>query len=166
MAQITLHGNPINTNGELPQIGEQAKNFELIAQDMSRVNLDKYKGSRVVLNIFPSIDTGICALSVKHFNQAAAKLENTKILCVSRDTPMAQGRFCGAEGTDQVETLSDLATGDFGKDYGIQIVDGPLKSFTGRAVIVLDENHKVTYTELVPEIAQEPNYEAALSSLS
>ncbi|MFT7419943.1 MAG: thiol peroxidase [Arcticibacterium sp.] len=166
MAQITLHGNPINTNGELPQIGEQAKNFELIAQDMSRVNLDKYKGSRVVLNIFPSIDTGICALSVKHFNQAAAKLENTKILCVSRDTPMAQGRFCGVEGTDQVETLSDLATGDFGKDYGIQIVDGPLKSFTGRAVIVLDENHKVTYTELVPEIAQEPNYEAALSSLS
>ncbi|MCL4134608.1 UNVERIFIED_CONTAM: hypothetical protein GTU68_026825 [Idotea baltica] len=166
MAQITLQGNTINTNGELPQVGDQAKNFELIAQDMSRVSLDKYKGSRVVLNVFPSIDTGICALSVKHFNQAAANLDNTKILCISRDTPMAQGRFCGAEGTDKVETLSDVATGAFSNDYGVQIVDGPLKSFSGRAVIVLDENHKVAYTELVPEIVQEPNYEAALKVLS
>jgi thiol peroxidase len=166
MAKITIHGNPINTNGELPLIGEQAKNFELIAHDMSRVNLDKYKGSRLVLNVFPSIDTGICAASVRHFNKSAGELKNTKILCISRDTPMAQARFCGAEGVKNVELLSDVATGDFSKDYGLQVVDGPLKDFSSRAVIVLDENHKVTYTEQVPEIAQEPNYEAAMKVLA
>lgn len=166
MAQITLKGTPINTNGKLPQIGEQAKDFELIAQDMSRANLDKYKGSRVVLNVFPSLDTGICATSVREFNKVAGDLDNTKILCISRDTPMAQGRFCGAEGIENVETLSDFANGSFGKDYGLEIVDGPLKDFSSRAVIVLDENHKVVYTEQVPEIVQEPNYEAALKVLA
>jgi thiol peroxidase len=166
MAQITLGGKPINTIGELPKVGEQAKDFELIAKDMSRVNLDKYKGSKLLLNIFPSLDTGICAMSVKHFNKAAAELENTKVLCISRDTPMAQARFCGAEGLDNVETLSDLGTGQFGIDYGLRVIDGPMKDFNSRVVIVLDENHKVVYTEQVPEIAQEPNYEAALKVLA
>ncbi len=166
MAQITLGGNPIHTIGNLPQNGEQAKDFELIAKDMSRVSLDKFKGSRVILNVFPSLDTSTCGLSVKHFNQAASDLENTKILCISRDTPMAQGRFCGAEGIENVVMLSDVATGDFGKDYGLQVIDGPLKDFNSRVVIILDESHKVIYSEQVPEIAQEPNYEAALKVLS
>ena len=166
MAQITLGGKPTNTIGELPQIGEQAKDFELIAKDMYRVGLDNYKGSRLILNVFPSLDTRTCALSVRHFNKVASELDNTKILCISRDTPIAKTRFCGAEGIDKVETLSDMATGQFGIDYGLRVIDGPMKDFNSRVVIILDENHKVVYTEQVPEVSQEPNYDAALEALA
>jgi thioredoxin-dependent peroxiredoxin len=166
MAQITLVGKPIHTIGELPQIGEQAKDFELIAKDLSRVNLGKYKGSKLLLNIFPSLDTGTCAMSVRNFNKAAAELENIKVLCISRDTPFAQARFCGAEGLENVETLSDMATGQFGIDYGLRLIDSPMKDFNSRVVIILDENHKIIYTEQVPELSHEPNYEAALKVLA
>jgi len=165
MATITFKGNPVQTSGELPTVGSQAPDFALVAADLSTVTLDTYKGSKVVLNIFPSIDTGICALSVKAFNQAAAKLDNTKVLCISRDLPFAQARFCGAEGTENVITLSDFVAGDFSKDYGLLMLDGPLKNLSSRVVIVLDEQGKVTYAEQVADIVQEPNYDAALASL-
>ena len=166
MAQITLGGKPIHTIGELPKIGEKAKDFELIAKDMSRVNIEKYKGYRLLLNIFPSLDTSTCSNSVRQFNKAAAALENTKVLCISRDTPFAQARFCGAEGLDNVETLSDMATGQFGIDYGLRLIDSPMKDFNSRVVIILDENHQVIYSEQVPELSHEPNYEAALKALA
>lgn len=165
MAQITLKGNAINTSGNLPNIGDSAANFDLIRNDLSKVNLDNFKGQKVVLNIFPSIDTGTCAQSVREFNKQASNLINTKVLCISRDLPFAQARFCGAEGIENVETLSDFATGDFGKNYGLEIIDGPLANLHSRAVVVLDENGKVTYTEQVPEIVDEPNYEAVLKVL-
>ncbi len=165
MAQITLKGNPINTVGELPQIGTQAKDFQLVKTDLSVASLSDYKGSRVVLNIFPSIDTGTCATSVRKFNEKASSLENTKVLCISRDLPFAQNRFCGAEGLENVVNLSDFKDNSFGNSYGLSIVDGPLAGLHSRAVIVLDENGVVKYTELVPEIVDEPNYEAALASL-
>lgn len=166
MAQITLKGNAINTSGNLPQIGQAAANFDLVKNDLSKVNLDNYKGQKVVLNIFPSIDTGTCAASVRKFNQEAANLKNTKVLCISRDLPFAQARFCGAEGLNNVETLSDFATGDFGKNYGLDIIDGPLANLHSRAVVVLDEQGNVTYTEQVPEIVDEPNYDAVLKVLA
>lgn len=166
MAQITIQGNTINTSGSLPNVGDVAKDFELIKSDLSPVKLSDYKGQRVVLNIFPSVDTGICAQSVREFNKKAADLTNTKVLCISRDLPFAQARFCGAEGIENVETLSDFATGDFGKNYGLDIVDGVFANLHSRAVIVLDEQGVVTYTEQVPEIAQEPNYEAAMKVLA
>ncbi|SOE23591.1 thiol peroxidase (atypical 2-Cys peroxiredoxin) [Spirosomataceae bacterium TFI 002] len=166
MAQITLKGNAINTSGNLPEIGQAAANFDLVKNDLSKVNLDNYKGQKVVLNIFPSIDTGTCAASVRKFNQEAANLNNTKVLCISRDLPFAQARFCGAEGLNNVETLSDFATGDFGKNYGLDIIDGPLANLHSRAVVVLDEQGNVTYTEQVPEIVDEPNYDAVLKVLA
>ncbi len=165
MAQITLKGNPINTVGELPQIGTQAKDFQLVKTDLSVASLSDYKGSRVVLNIFPSIDTGTCATSVRKFNEKASSLENTKVLCISRDLPFAQNRFCGAEGLENVVNLSDFKDNSFGNTYGLSIVDGPLAGLHSRAVVVLDENGIVKYTEQVPEIVDEPNYEAALASL-
>lgn len=165
MAQITLKGNPINTVGELPQVGTQAKDFQLIKTDLSVSSLADYKGSRIVLNIFPSVDTSTCATSVRKFNEKASSLENTKVLCISRDLPFAQNRFCGAEGLENVVNLSDFKDNSFGNSYGLSIIDGPLAGLHSRAVIVLDENGVVKYTELVPEIVDEPNYEAALASL-
>jgi len=165
MATITLKGNKIHTSGNLPKIGEQAKSFTLVKSDLSKVSLDNFKGSKVILNIFPSIDTGTCAASVRQFNKEAASLNNTKVLCISRDLPFAQARFCGAEGIENVITLSDFATGKFGKDYGLEISDGPLANLHSRAVIIVDENGKVIYTEQVPEIVDEPNYKKALSNL-
>ncbi|HQV37193.1 MAG TPA: thiol peroxidase [Flavobacterium sp.] len=165
MASITLGGNPIHTQGELPKAGSKAPDFNLIKTDLSSTSLSDYAGSKLVLNIFPSIDTGVCATSVRTFNQKASSLENTKVLCISRDLPFAQKRFCGAEGLENVENLSDFKTGSFGDAYGLTIVDGPLAGLHSRVVIVLDENGMVTYAEQVPEIAQEPNYELALAAL-
>lgn len=165
MATITLGGNPINTNGELPKVGSKAPQFQLVKTDLSEVTLADFAGSRLVLNIFPSIDTGTCAASVRHFNESASKLENTKVLCISRDLPFAQKRFCGAEGLENVVNLSDFKSGSFGKDYGLEMTDGPLNALHSRVVIVLDENGVVKYSEQVAEIADEPNYEAALASL-
>jgi thiol peroxidase len=165
MASITLGGNPIHTQGELPKAGTKAPDFNLIKTDLSSKSLSDYAGSKLVLNIFPSIDTGVCAVSVRTFNQKASSLENTKVLCISRDLPFAQKRFCGAEGIENVENLSDFKTGSFGDAYGLTIVDGPLAGLHSRVVIVLDENGIVTYSEQVPEIAQEPNYELALAAL-
>lgn len=165
MSKITLKGNEVNTNGSLPEKTSQAKNFKLVAQDLSEKSLQDFAGSKVILNIFPSLDTPTCAASVRHFNQAANELPNTKVLCVSRDLPFAQSRFCGAEGLNNVITLSDFRTGGFGKEYGVEIVDGPLAGLLARAVVVLDENGVVTYTQLVPEIVDEPNYDDVLKSL-
>lgn len=166
MATITLKGNPINTVGSLPANGTQAPDFDLIKNDLSHVSLADLKGSRVILNIFPSIDTGICATSVRTFNEKAAGLDNTKILCVSRDLPFAQARFCGAEGIDSVDTVSDFATGQFGQDYGVAIADGPMAHLHSRAIVILDENHQVIYSEQVPEIVQDPDFEKALAALA
>ena len=166
MAKITLKGNPVNTVGNLPDKGEKAKDFTLVKNDLSRVKLADFKGSKLVLNIFPSLDTATCAASVRYFNQAAAGLKNTKVLCISRDLPFAQARFCGAEGIDNVITLSDFATGEFGKNYGLEIADGPLAGLHSRAVILLDKNGTVTYTQQVPEIVNEPDYQEALNALA
>ena len=165
MAAITLGGNPINTNGSLPQVGSKATDFQLVKSDLSVASLADYAGSKLVLNIFPSIDTGTCATSVRTFNAKASALENTKVLCISRDLPFAQKRFCGAEGLENVVNLSDFKEGSFGKNYGLEIVDGPLAGLHSRVVIVLDENGVVKHAEQVGEIADEPNYEAALASL-
>ncbi len=165
MASITLKGNTIHSIGELPKVGSAAPDFTLTKTDLSTSSLSDYKGSKVVLNIFPSIDTGTCAASVRQFNQEAAELENTKVLCISRDLPFAQARFCGAEGLEDVVNLSDFGTGAFGKNYGLEITDGPLKNLHSRAVIVLNESGQVVYTEQVPEIVDEPNYKAALEAL-
>ena len=165
MANLTLGGNPISSIGSLPSVGSKAPSFSLVAEDLSEKTLADYKGSRVVLNIFPSIDTGTCATSVRKFNETASKLENTKVLCVSRDLPFAMKRFCGAEGIENVETLSDFRTGQLGKDYQLEIVDGPLVNLHSRCVVVVDENGVIAHTEQVSEIADEPNYEAALAVL-
>lgn len=165
MSSITLGGNPIHTSGELPKVGTQAIDFQLVKNDLSIATLSDFKGSKLVLNIFPSIDTGTCATSVRKFNQNASQLENTKVLCISRDLPFAQKRFCGAEGLENVINLSDFKSGSFGKDYGLEIIDGVLAGLHSRAVIVLDENGSVIYTEQVPEIANEPNYDAAIAAL-
>ena len=165
MASITLGGNPINTIGQLPQAGSKAADFQLIKNDLSVATLADFAGSKLVLNIFPSIDTGTCATSVRKFNESASKLSNTNVLCISRDLPFAQKRFCGAEGLENVVNLSDFQTGAFGKTNGLEITDGPLAGLHSRAIIVLDENGIVTHTEQVGEIADEPNYEAALAAL-
>lgn len=165
MASITLGGNPINTIGQLPQIGSKAADFKLVKNDLSVASLADFAGSKLVLNIFPSIDTGTCATSVRTFNAKASALENTKVLCISRDLPFAQKRFCGAEGLENVVNLSDFRDGSFGKNYGLEIVDGPLAGLHSRVVIIVDENGIVKYAEQVAEIANEPNYDAALAAL-
>ena len=165
MASITLGGNPIHTSGSLPQVGTMAPDFKLVNSGLAIVSLADYKGSKLVLNIFPSIDTGTCATSVRTFNAKASQLENTKVVCISRDLPFAQKRFCGAEGLENVENLSDFKDGSFGKSYGLEITDSVLAGLHSRVVIVLDENGVVTYSEQVPEIANEPNYENALATL-
>jgi thiol peroxidase len=165
MADITLGGNPVHTNGELPKTGAKAPDFKLVKTDLSDVTLADFSGSKLVLNIFPSIDTGTCAASVRKFNEKAAALKNTKVLCISRDLPFAQKRFCGAEGLENVTSLSDFRDGSFGKDYGLEMTDSKLKGLHSRVVIVIDENGAITYTEQVPEIANEPDYDAALAAL-
>ncbi|MFV8328227.1 thiol peroxidase [Flavobacterium sp. ZS1P14] len=165
MASITLKGNPINTLGELPTVGSKMSDFKLVKNDLSVATLGDFAGKKLVLNIFPSIDTGTCATSVRKFNESASKLENTNVLCISRDLPFAQNRFCGAEGLENVINLSDFQAGAFGKTNGLEIVNGPLAGLHSRAIIVVDESGTVTHTEQVSEIVDEPNYEAALAAL-
>ncbi|MFO0939432.1 MAG: thiol peroxidase [Pirellulales bacterium] len=165
MAQVTLKGNPIETIGNLPAVGSQAPDFTLVKQDLSELTLAALKGSRVVLNIFPSVDTGTCATSVRKFNEKAASLANTQVVCVSADLPFALGRFCGAEGIKNVQTASVFRCSDFGQHYGVRFTTGPLKGLLSRSVVVIDENGKVLYTEQVAETVNEPNYDAALAVL-
>jgi thiol peroxidase len=165
MSTITLGGNPVHTSGELPKIGTQLADFKLVKNDLSIATLADFSGKRVILNIFPSIDTGTCATSVRKFNETAANLNNTVVLCISRDLPFAQKRFCGAEGIENVVNLSDFKDGSFGKTNGLEITDGVLAGLHSRAVIVIDEKGIVLHTEQVQEIADEPNYEAALAVL-
>ena len=165
MATVTLKGNPLSTNGNLPSIGQKAPEFSLKLNNLSTTSLQDYLGSNVILNIFPSIDTATCAASVRNFNLRASELNNTKVVCISRDLPFAQKRFCGAEGIENVITASDFATGAFGKSYGVELLDGPLESLHARAIVVIDPQGNVKYTELVPEIGNEPNYDAAIAAI-
>lgn len=164
MATITLKGNEINTIGNLPENGLTVREFALVNEKLEIKTLEDYAGKKKIFNIFPSIDTGVCAASARKFNIEAGHLENAVVINVSKDLPFALGRFCAAEGLDHVETLSDFR-GTFGDDYGVSITDGPMKGLLSRAVIVTDEAGKVVYTEQVPEITQEPNYEAALNAV-
>ncbi|MCU7916214.1 MAG: thiol peroxidase [Candidatus Thiodiazotropha sp. (ex Gloverina cf. vestifex)] len=165
MAQITLEGNAINTNGDLPAVGTEAPDFSLTKGDLSDVGLTDYAGKKKLLNIVPSLDTGVCAASTKKFNEAMAGKSNAVALVVSADLPFAQSRFCSAEGIENVDSLSMMHSRNFAKDYGVLITDGPLAGITARAVVVVDENNKVVYTQLVPEIVQEPDYDSALAHL-
>ncbi|MEE9444834.1 MAG: thiol peroxidase [Cocleimonas sp.] len=165
MATITLEGNAINTNGELPTVGSSAADFMLTNGELGDVTLADFAGKKKLLNIVPSLDTGVCATSTKKFNEAAASKDNTVFLTISADLPFAQGRFCGAENIDKVQTLSMMRDKSFAENYGVLIIDGPLAGVTARAVVVLDENNQVIYTELVPEIVQEPDYDKALAVL-
>ena len=164
MAEITLHGNAVQTIGNLPEVGSSIKNFDLINVDLQSKSNSDFSNKRIIFNIFPSIDTGICAASARKFNEEASSLNNTVVINVSRDLPFALSRFCAAEGLENVETLSDFR-GSFGEDYGVTMTDSPMQGLLSRAVIVADENGKVIYTEQVPEIAQEPNYDNALNAL-
>jgi len=166
MADITLHGNPVKTIGTLPSKGSTAHPFTLVKSDLSEVSLSDFKGKNVILNIFPSIDTGTCAASVRRFNKEAAALKDTVVLCISADLPFAGGRFCGAEGIENVSTASVFRAPGFGKDYGVEITSGALKGLLSRAVVVVNGEGKVVYTQQVPEIADEPDYASALKSLS
>jgi thiol peroxidase len=165
MASITLGGNPINTSGELPKVGTKLANFNLIQNDLSVASLSSFAGKNLILNIFPSVDTGTCAASVRKFNETAGNLDNTAVLCISRDLPFAQKRFCGAEGLENVINLSDFQSGEFGKINGLEILDGPLAGLHSRVLIVTDSTGTILHTEQVNEIADEPNYEAALAVL-
>lgn len=165
MAKVTLKGNEVNTIGQLPAVGQPAPDFKLVNSDLKDVSLADYKGKKVILNVFPSLDTSTCATSVRKFNEQASSLDNTVVLCISNDLPFAQNRFCGAEGIKNVQTLSGFRNTEFGKAYGVEIVDSVLKGLDARAVVVIDEQGVVKYTELVPEIVDEPNYEKALAAL-
>jgi thiol peroxidase len=164
MAKITLKGSPLSTSGELPKTGAAAPDFTLVNTALANVSKKDLAGKKVVLNIFPSIDTPTCATSVRTFNKKAAELANTVVLCVSKDLPFAQKRFCGAEGIEKVQAVSAFRGPDFGKDYGVTIVDGPLAGLFARAVVVIGADGKVAYTELVGEVANEPNYDKALAA--
>lgn len=165
MAKITLKGNKIKTVGKLPKVGKKAPSFKLIGNDLSVSKLKNFKGKKILLNITPSLDTGVCAASLRKFNEEGAKLENTIVINVSADLPFAQARFCGAEGIENAITLSTFRNAKFGKKYGVTIKTGPMKGLLSRAVVVIGENGKVIYTEQVPEIVEEPNYDAALEAL-
>ncbi|MEP1034289.1 thiol peroxidase [Ekhidna sp.] len=166
MAKITLGGTETNTIGNLPEIGSQAPDFHLVRKDMKDVTLANYHGQKVIMNIYPSIDTGVCAMSTTKFNQEASKLNNTRIICVSKDLPFALNRYCEAEGIDKLDNLTNFRdNGDFGKNYGVEIIEGAFKGLNARAIVVADEDGKVVYTELVPEVGQEPNYEKALAAI-
>ncbi|OFC69413.1 thiol peroxidase [Alteromonas confluentis] len=164
MATVTLQGNPLETIGELPAVGSAAPAFELVKTDLSTVTLADLAGKKIVLNIFPSVDTGTCAMSVRTFNEKAASLDNTVVVCVSADLPFAAARFCGAEGVENVETGSTFRS-DFGKAYGVEFTTGPLTGLLSRSVVVIDEEGKVAYTQQVAETADEPDYEAAIAAL-
>lgn len=164
MADITLGGNSIHTSGNLPEVGSTIKDFKLVNLELKEVTNEDFAGKKKIFNIFPSIDTGVCAAAARKFNEEAADLDNTVVINVSKDLPFALNRFCAAEGLDHVVNLSDFR-GSFGEDYGVKITDSPMQGLLSRAVIVADEKGKVIYTEQVPEIGQEPNYEAALNAL-
>lgn len=166
MAEITLEGNPIHTNGDLPAVGSEAPDFKLVASDLADVTLENYAGKKKLLNIVPSLDTGVCATSTRKFNEAIGSKENAIALVISADLPFAQSRFCTAEGVENVVSLSMMRNRNFAKDYGVLITDGPLAGLCGRAVVVLDENNQVIYHQLVPEIVQEPDYDSALAALN
>ena len=166
MATVTLKGNSIHTSGNLPKNGEKAPDFKLTSTDLATKSLNDYKGSNLILNIFPSIDTDTCALSVRQFNRQATKLDDTKVLCISRDLPFAMKRFIGNDNVNDVVSLSDYKDGNFGKSYGLEFVDGPLDMLLSRCVVVINKEGNVIYTEQVSEIADEPNYDAAIKSLS
>lgn len=165
MATVTLQGNPFNTNGDLPAVGSAAPDFGLVTKDLADVSLKTYAGKKKLISIVPSLDTGVCAASTKIFNDRIKGRGDAVVLVVSADLPFAQGRFCGAEGIDNVVTLSMMRSRNFAKDYGMLMVDGPLAGITGRAVVVLDASDKVVYTQLVPEITIEPDYDAAIKAL-
>lgn len=165
MAKITLKGNPVTTSGNLPAVGTQLIDFTLVDTDMSNKTLSDYDGKKKVISIFPSVGTGICSMSVRHFNKEAGKYDDTVIINVSKDLPYALKQFCGAEGLEHVKTLSDFR-GTFGTDYGVTMLDSTMAGLLSRAIIVADENNKILYTEQVPEIAQEPDYDSALAALA
>lgn len=165
MATVTLKGNPIHTNGDLPRVGTQAPSFKLVDGKLNDVTLEAYKGKKKILNIVPSLDTATCATSARTFNEKAAGLDNVVVLVISADLPFAQGRFCSAEGLKNVVALSMMRNRDFARDYGVLIQDGPLAGIAARAVVVLDEDNKVTHSQLVGEIAVEPDYNAALAAV-
>ncbi len=165
MATVTLKGNKVNVEGHLPASGTQAPEFTLVKSDLSEITLSSLKGKKVVMNIFPSLDTSVCAMSVRKFNELAAGLDNTVVLAISKDLPFAHARFCTTEGIERVIGLSAFRNPDFGRDYGVALADGPLAGLLARAVTIQEEQVKVTYTELVPEITQEPDYDKALQSL-
>lgn len=158
MATVNFKGNPVNINGQLPAVGSQAPDFKLVGASLNEISLADFKGKKLILNIFPSIDTGVCAASVRNFNKYAAE-NGTVVLCVSKDLPFASSRFCGAEGLENVVTASDFRYNNFATDYGVLMTDGPLQGLIARSVVAIDENGKVVYTELVPEIVEEPSYE-------
>ena len=164
MATTALKGNPVNTSGDLPATGTTAPSFELVGADLSVLSSSDLSGKRVVLNIFPSVDTGVCAASVRKFNELAAGLDNTEVVCVSADLPFAAGRFCGAEGIENVRTGSTFRS-SFGTDYGTTLADGPMAGLNARAVVVVDTDGTVLYNQLVPEITEEPDYDAAIAAL-
>ncbi len=165
MAKTALKGNPVNTIGELPSKGTTAPSFKLVKTDLSEAGPSDFKGKKLLLNIFPSLDTGVCATSVRKFNEKAAGMNNTVVLAISKDLPFAMGRFCTTEGIKNLTTLSGFRDSNFGKAYGVDMVDGPLAGLYARSVVVIDENGKVVYNELVPEITQEPDYEKAINAL-
>ncbi len=165
MASITLHGNKVNTIGSLPAVNSVAPDFTLVNTDLATKTLKDFAGKNLILNIFPSVDTGVCAASVRAFNQKAANLENTVVLCISKDLPFAQKRFCGAEGIENVTNLSDFREGQFGKDYNLTITDGPMQGLHSRAIVIINPEGKVIYTEQISEIADEPNYDAAIAAI-
>lgn len=165
MAKVTLGGNPANTAGKLPEVNHSAPQFTLVKTDLSEVSLSDYKGKNVILNIFPSVDTNVCATSVRKFNEQAASVANTVVLCISKDLPFAQARFCGAEGIENAIPLSNFRDDAFGNDYGVTIQDGAFKGLNARAVVVINPQGEVIYTELVPEIGNEPNYDKALAAV-
>ena len=165
MAKITLRGNPVNTSGSLPEKGSKAPAFSLVKSDLSTLTLDELAGKKVILNISPSLDTGICATAVRKFNVLAAGSENTVVLAITKDLPFAHGRFCSTEGINNVVALSGFRDTAFGKAYGVDILDGPMAGLYARSIVVIDEKGKVVYTELVPEIVREPDYDKALAAL-
>lgn len=164
MSTIKFHGDAVNTNGSLPEVGENLKDFTLVAGDLSEKSLADYKGKNIVLSLFPSVNTGVCATSVRKFNEDASKLENTVVLCISKDLPFAQSEFCAAEGIENVVMLSDFRS-NLAEEYGIQMTDGPLRGLMSRAVIVVNADGKIVYTEQVGEVTDEPNYDSALKAL-
>jgi thioredoxin-dependent peroxiredoxin len=165
MAQTKLGDTTVNTNANLPAVGSAAPDFTLVGLDLKEVGLKDYAGKNIVLNIFPSIDTRVCATSVREFNKRASSLDNTVVLCISKDLPFAFSRFCGAEGIDKVVSLSDFRNKGFSKNYGVELVDGGFEGLDARAIVVIDNKGKIAHTELVPSIGQEPNYDAALAAV-